>query len=556
MKIVSISVTEAGRRHAKQLPFETIHKDAALSITKLWNQVDGFVVMLAIGATLRIIAPLLKDKHNDPVVVCVDEQARFVIPISGSHRGANELSDQIASILNAEVVTTTATDISKSISFDLLDGFSATGDIAGVSTSLIDGQRIRVMNKINWPLPSTIEEVEDLDKNGSLKPVVVIDHKKSAFEKGVVVLHPPCLVVGIGTSSDANSQQVQQLLDRIIDKYQLAPESIESIATIEKRLNHPALMELNKKTYGFSSQELSKIKTPNPSTEVANSVGTPSVCEAAALLAAGPDSELIVQKQKNSTVTIAIAKRKKPRGKLSIVGIGPGGKDFRTIAAIKSIQQADFIIGYKGYLQLCADLISPSQHQLPYPLGKEVQRAQKAIELAMQGNKVSLISSGDPGIYAMASITFELIQYPIDYDIETISGITAASSSAALLGAPLGHDNASISLSDLLTPWEEIENKITQAAKADFVITFYNPKSQKRNWQLKKALKIISNYRNLETPIGIVTNAGRSDQKIFKTTLGHFEDSQVDMNSCVIVGSSKTLLKHNTILTPRGYVKV
>jgi len=210
------------------------------------------------------------------------------------------------------------------------------------------------------------------------------------------------------------------------------------------------------------------------------------------------------------------------------------------------------VVGYKTYLDLIAELLD-GQEVMASSMMKEVDRCRQALELAVNKD-VALVCGGDPGIYAMAGLVFELARkMETPPEIEVIPGIAAVNACAARLGAPLMHDFAVISLSDLLTPWELIEKRLTAAAAADFVIAIYNPRSKKRDWQLPRAREIILTHRSPETPVGIVTAATRREEKIIVTTLGEMPITEVGMQSTLIVGNSRTLIWDNRIITPRGY---
>jgi cobalt-precorrin 5A hydrolase/precorrin-3B C17-methyltransferase len=209
------------------------------------------------------------------------------------------------------------------------------------------------------------------------------------------------------------------------------------------------------------------------------------------------------------------------------------------------------VIGYRAYLDQCADLIGPAQQCLPSPIGEEVIRAKQALAEAQAGRRVAVVCSGDAGIYAMASIVLELADGGLD--IEVIPGVTAAQASAAVLGAPLGHDHVAISLSDLLTSWEVIAGRLRAAAQADLVVSLYNPRSRGRTWQLDAARDILLEHRPPDTPVGIVTGAGRAKQTVSITTLAGVDPELVGMTTCVIVGASTTRVVHGRMVTPRGY---
>jgi precorrin-3B C17-methyltransferase len=240
---------------------------------------------------------------------------------------------------------------------------------------------------------------------------------------------------------------------------------------------------------------------------------------------------------------------------LNIVGIGPGDRDSLTPRAYKAIQGCQVLVGYKAYLQLLNGLLA-GKEIISSGMTQEIGRAEKAIEKALAGNDVCLISSGDPGIYGMAGIILELLGKKEAERIllEIVPGVTAASSCASLLGAPLMNDFAVISLSDLLTESTVIEKRIRSACRGDFVIVFYNPKSKKRIKPLEKAWQILTKYRSPQTPVGIVRNARKMDEEVIITCLKDMLTvKQIDMGATVIVGNSKTFAKGRHMITPRGY---
>lgn len=236
-----------------------------------------------------------------------------------------------------------------------------------------------------------------------------------------------------------------------------------------------------------------------------------------------------------------------------VVGFGPGDKQFMTMQAVEIIEQADLIVGYTTYTDILKAQF-PDKKYLSTPMRKETDRCRLAVEKALEGNTVAMVSSGDSGIYGMAGIMLEITdEMQADVEIVTVPGITAASTAASVLGAPLMHDLSLISLSDLMTPLELIFKRVDAAASADFVISLYNPKSRKRVDYLEKATDIIMKYRDKGTPVGIVRNAGRPDQKAWLTTLSELKNEPVDMFCVVIIGNSQTYVKNNRMITPRGY---
>ncbi len=550
MRVLTVSVTAAGAVLAQRLPYAHVHGRLGATVRERWVDVDGLVLLCATGAAVRVIAPLLEDKRDDPAVVCVDEAGRHAVALCGGHLGgANALAREVAGLLGASPVVTTATDAAGIVALDLLAGFSAAGDIAGVSRALLDGDPVAVDNPLGWPPPLGLRAGDQGDAR------IVITDEGTDHGRGVAVLHPASLVAGIGASSGAPVDEVATLLARALAGAGLARASVGEIATADIKRDEPAIVALGLPVRTFDSAALAAVVVPNPSDAVLAAVGTASVAEAAALLAAGRGAQLVVTKQKSASATVAIARRRGPRGHLSLVGLGPGGAAHRTPAATVAVRHAEVVIGYGPYLDQCAELLSPAQEVVRSPIGDEVARARRAVDAAVAGHRVALVCSGDSGVYAMASIAFEVAAGGgLDpAAIEVVPGVTAALAAAALLGAPLGHDHVSISLSDLLTPWEQIEARVQAAADADLVVTFYNPRSRGRDWQLDTARALLLDRRPSTTPVGIVTDAGRPDQVVEVTTLGELDVERVGMTTTVIVGASTSYVVGGRIVTPRGY---
>lgn len=238
---------------------------------------------------------------------------------------------------------------------------------------------------------------------------------------------------------------------------------------------------------------------------------------------------------------------------LYVIGIGPGSQAAMTLEALDAIRDADIIVGYKTYTHLIKHLTGDKQ-VIKTGMCKEVERCQAALDLAVTGQKVALISSGDAGIYGMAGLILELVTAQgLDVALKLIPGVTSSTAAASLLGAPLMHDFCHISLSDLMTPWPVIEKRILCAAQADFVICFYNPRSHGRPDHLANAFALMRQYKPADTPVGVVRAAGRKKQEKWLTTLGEMDFSPVDMTCLVIVGNQATYCRDGLMITPRGY---
>ncbi len=537
-KILSIVSGESTTLLANRLPYEVRVGKAATLIAEEWPRCDAMVVFLAIGALVRIIAPLLSGKYDDPAIICVDSHGNFVVPVLGGHsRGANDIAREVAKRLGATAVITTATDHD--------------------SKSTMEPHEYIALHPEHAVLPPHGKERHLITE----EPPCGMDNPNKATASDRL------LTIGVGLSTPCKPEDLHHLVSSVIRDKELTADSIESISTIVTRMYHPAMEYLSSQYPGipvrtYTAEELSMIDTPNPSHAVKQAVGTPSVAEAAALAAGGPGAELVVEKQVGNQATVAIAKRIRKRGSLSIVGIGPGDVMYRTPAATEAIESAGLVIGYEPYIDLCSPLLGRSQQVERSPIGAEMARAERAVRSAAGGINVALVCSGDPGIYAMASPVFQVLDtihddpWVQDMDIRVIPGVSAAQAAAALLGAPLGHDHAYISLSDLLTPWEVIEKRLIAAASAGLAIAIYNPTSSKRPMNLAMARDILLKVLPAGTPVGIVDQAARKGEKYSVITLGELDDDCCTMTTCLLIGSPQTITHGNTMYAPRGYQRM
>lgn len=551
-----VAVTAAGRAMAQRLaaawPDETtIHSGR---IEEAWRESDALVCFLATGATVRLLAPLLADKRTDPGVVCVDESGRYAVALLGGHEGgANALARRVTEVLGTEPVVTTATDVSghpplDSFGADLGFRLADPAAVARVSRAILDGEPVRLESDATWPVPA----LSTVDTAGA---VIAVSDRLDAT--GDLVYRPPSLVVGVGASRGVPLDELDALLHKELGRAGLVVESVRALATADVKADEPAILALADR-YGwplrtYPAGELSEEPVPNPSETVRAAVGTPSVAEAAALRHArelGRGAELVLHKRSSAMATVAAA-RLVPRGRLTLVGLGPGAADLRTPRATQALRRAAYVVGLDQYVEQVRAVLRPGTTVLTSGLGDEEERARTAVRLATDGNAVALVGSGDAGVYAMASPALQ-IAGP-DVDVEAVPGVTAALAAGALLGAPLGHDHAYLSLSDLHTPWEVIAARVRACAAADLVLCLYNPRSARRTGQFDEALAIVGGYRGPDTPVGIVRDASRPGQQVTLTTLGKLMPAQVDMRSLVIVGASRTRAAHGRMVTPREY---
>ncbi|MFD1833030.1 precorrin-3B C(17)-methyltransferase [Streptomyces desertarenae] len=573
-----VSATAAGRRARDRLaaawPGRTRVYDTGGTepggvrdaVARAFAECDRLVCFLATGATVRLVAPLLGDKASDPGVVCVDEAQQYAVALLGGHAGgANELAHAVAGVLpGCRPVVTTATDAVGVPGLDTL-GMPVEGAVAAVTRAVLDGEPVRLVRHVASPLPAlppNVAEAAGPDAGGAAGSgyLLLVSDRAVALDDRTAVLRPPVLTVGVGASRGVGADEVAGLVERALADAGLSPRSVAELATVDAKADEPGILEAARRlgvpVRTYSADELAAVPVPHPSDAPLAAVGTPSVAEAAALLSGGEGAELVVPKRKSqpqgraAMATCAVARRR-PRGRLAVVGLGPGARDLLTPRAREELRRASVVVGLDQYVDQVRDLLRPGTRVLESGLGAEEERARTAVAEARAGRAVALIGSGDAGVYAMASPA--LAEAPGDIDVVGVPGVTAALAAAALLGAPLGHDHVSISLSDLHTPWEVIERRVRAAAESDLVVTFYNPRSRGRDWQLPKALALLAEHRAPHTPVGVVRNASRPGERATVTTLGALDPGTVDMMTVVTVGNTATRTVAGRMVTPRGY---
>lgn len=545
-----VTTTSAGRVAAGRLAdaggLGQVSSYDVHELGRAWEECDQLVCFLAIGATVRLLAPRLRGKDIDPGVVCVDEAQRFAVAVLGGHAGgSNDLARHVAHVLDATAVVTTATDAVGLPGLDTL-GWPVEGAVAAVSRAMLDGEPVLLVADATWPLPP-------LPTGDDGEHVLAVTDRLLPLDPLTAVLRPPSLVLGLGASRGVSADEVEALVDDSLAAAGLSAGCVAGAATVTAKAGEAGLVQACRRRgwplTTYDADVLAAVDVPNPSPHPMQAVGTPSVAEAAAIVLSG-GGPLVVEKAKSARATVAVARRR-PRGRLALVGLGPGARDLLTPRAEAELRRASVWVGLDQYVDQVRDLARPGTRMLVTGLGKEEERAHSAVREAEQGHAVALIGSGDAGVYAMASPALEVAGD--DIDVVGVPGVTAALAASGLLGAPLGHDHANISLSDLHTPWGAIEARVRAAAQGDLVVTFYNPRSRGRDWQLPEAVRLLLEHRPDSTPVGVVTDASRPGEQVHLTTLGAFDPSVVTMYACVVVGSSQSRVVAGRFVTPRGY---
>lgn len=358
-------------------------------------------------------------------------------------------------------------------------------------------------------------------------------------------------IVGLGCRRGVSSEEISSALAKT-----MGTKKIGLIATCTLKSDEKGLLEYAEskglKLVFFTPEELSKIEVPSPSEKVKKHIDSHSVSEAAAIAAGG---RIISPKSiHGGKITVAVAEPIQSEGTVTALGIGSGAIDQITDSAKSAVRNSDTVAGYGKYLEQIPSLIGKKK-RIATGMTHEIQRCSLALDEAATGKKVSVVCSGDAGIYGMSGLLLELAEQEKykGVKIETVPGITAAVSAASALGAPLMNDFAIISLSDLLTPKKTIIKRIKLLSESDMVCAIYNPRSHNRKYLLAFAIKYMMKVRGKDTKFGIVKNAGRANEFTICGTLDHFPEEFVDMSTLVIIGNSKTVLRNGKLYTLRGY---
>ncbi|MDV3348371.1 precorrin-3B C(17)-methyltransferase [Leptothoe sp. LEGE 181152] len=563
-------------------------------VAACWDRATQLVFFLPVGAVVRLIAPLLQNKHQDPGVVAIDDSGKFVVSVSGGHQGgADALTRQCAALLRAAPVITSASEGQQLPAVDLLGkpyGWQrGGGDWTKVASALAQREAIAVHQTCGetlWRqmLPDDssfyFADQETAASNTQLpaSPQLWISDQLPPSQDSEghnpakslqVCWHPRTLWLGLGCERGTSTELIEASIRQVLRDRNLAWQSIAGIASIDLKQDEVAFQTLAERhqwpLHLFSAAQLQEPAVPNPSDVVTQAVGTPSVAEAAALLAAH-SQELVITKQvfkgeQQGACTIAVARADQPYnprpGHLYLIGSGPGSLAQLTAAARAALLDCDVVIGYGLYLDLLRPLFHPNQVVETSKITQEVQRAERAVALAHQGLTVGMVSSGDCGIYGMGGLVMEcLVQRGWDGNTPGVSafpGITALQAVAARVGAPLMHDFCAISLSDLLVPWEVIEKRLAAAAQGDFVVALYNPRSKTRTRGIEIALEILRRHRSDDTPVAIARSLYRSGESVRCLTLKEVDVTTIDMLTVVLIGNTRTFLHQGRMVTPRGY---
>ncbi len=544
----------------------------------------------AAGILIRAVSGHLHDKFDEPPLIAISDDGRNVIPLLGGHHGGNSGATAIADIFGATAAITTAGDGRFGLALDEPPTIFAIADPAAakkIMARLLTGGAVKItdylppaLSHISAQWREWIKPIADISNEAAAVDCVKIALSIAPQPQEDLVFCPKILTLGLGAARHCPSDEMHAIIAKGCSDAGVHAAAIRGVYSVDVKADETAIHDASKALghvpQFFTAQRLEAM-TPhllNPSDVVFAEVGCHGVAEAAALAAASKGGRLIQPKIKTSNATMAIAMDSdaafrpddcQKQGRVMLIGIGPGQAIWRTPEATRMIAEADELVGYGLYIDLLGAL-GAGKIRRDFALGEEEKRCRYAITEAAKGKDIAIICSGDAGIYAMGALVYELLASDDEkarpesrpesrITIETAPGISAMQAAAARSGAILGHDFCAISLSDLLTPWAQIERRITAAAEADFVIAFYNPVSKKRRQGLLIARDILLAHRPDDTPVILASNLGRADENIRIITLGELSPDNVDMLTTVMVGATTTKRTKQGVFTPRGYSK-
>lgn len=519
---------------------DRVYREFGATLRELYQQDTPIIALCAAGIVIRTLAPLLLEKGAEPPVLAVAEDGSAVVPLLGGLGGVNVMAREIATALDVSAAITTSGELRFGTCLLNPPSGYALGDLElgkRFVSDLLAGETVRIEGSAPWLAQAQLPE------NEHARLTVHVGHAERAPAAHELLIYPRNVLVAVAGEVANASAAIRQALRQ-------AGIAVQSVA---------CLLAADSEMAGSTLRE------------AALELGVPLRF----VSAAGAASELVhhairpVSIVGDDVVAIAVAEQPlepsqigRPRGRLAVIGLGPGAADLMVPAVKAELARANDVLGYETYVRM-AGPFRADQVLHCTDNREEMQRARHAFELAAQGRSVVVVSSGDPGVFAMAAAVLEALHESSDaawhnVDLEILPGVSASLATAAQAGAPLGHDFCVLSLSDNLKPWSIIEKRLDLAAQADLALAFYNPISRSRPWQLGRALEIVSQHREPGTPVVLGRDIGRPGQTLRVTTLGQLGVDQVDMRTMVLIGSSTTrvfprLDGNAWVYTPRSY---
>jgi cobalt-precorrin 5A hydrolase/precorrin-3B C17-methyltransferase len=536
--VLGSSALDTARRIQAQFPGARVHglasrvdadiayADFGAHVRALHAAGTPLVALCSAGIVIRALAPCLTDKGAEPPVLAVAQDGSAVVPLLGGMSGVNLLAREIGAALQVAPAITTSGELR--FGQCLLappEGYALADVEQGKRfvSDLLAGETTRIEGRAPWLDDASLPRADSARLAVRITP-------HAAADPDSLVIHPRCVLAWIGDADIDGG-----VADRV------------RAALRERGLAPLALAALSAPVRHMSAEALA---------DAARALGVPlRFCETAPFDAGGAnDIALHVADAPLDARSIGRA-----RGTLTVLGLGPGRADLMTPAARRALDEAQDVLGYETYVRM-AGPFRDDQRAHSTDNREELQRARHAFELASEGRRVAVVSSGDPGVFAMAAAVLEALdegraEHPewLAVKLAIVPGVSASLATSACAGAPLGHDFCVLSLSDNLKPWSVIEKRIGYAGEADLVMAFYNPLSKARPWQFERAIELVRRYRRAETPVVLGRDVGRPGERLRVIALGDLTSDLVDMRTMVIVGSSTTRRVGDWVYTPRWY---
>jgi cobalt-precorrin 5A hydrolase/precorrin-3B C17-methyltransferase len=520
---------------------DRVYHEFGATLREFYQQDTPIIALCAAGIVIRTLAPLLLEKGAEPPVLAVAEDGSAVVPLLGGLGGVNVMAREIAAGLDISAAITTSGELRFGTCLLNPPSGYTLGDLElgkRFVSDLLSGQHVRIEGAAPWLAQAQLPE----DPEAPLS--IHIGSAERAPAANELMIYPRSVLVAVS----GEITQVPSAIRTALRQANIAVQSLACLLASEQQMANPALREaalelgvpLRFASVGGDVSELARHALPD-----------------AAIVSQGNGLAIALASQPLDLTQIGRA-----RGRLAVIGLGPGAAELMVPAVKAELARANDVLGYETYVRM-AGPFRDDQVLHCTDNREEMQRARHAFELAAQGRSVVVVSSGDPGVFAMAAAVLEALHESSEpswhsVDLEILPGVSASLATAAQAGAPLGHDFCVMSLSDNLKPWAIIEKRLDLASQADLALAFYNPISRSRPWQLGRALEIVAQHRTAETPVVLGRDIGRPGQTLRVTTLGQLTPDQVDMRTMVLIGSSTTCSFPRAeggqwVYTPRWY---
>ncbi|MCQ3017633.1 precorrin-3B C(17)-methyltransferase [Pseudomonas tremae] len=522
---------------------DNVYDEFGTTVRQLYQQNTPIIALCAAGIVIRTLVPLLLEKGAEPPVLAVAEDGSAVVPLLGGLGGVNVMARSIANGLGIAPAITTSGELRFGTCLLNPPSGYALGDLElgkRFVSDLLSGEHVRIEGEAPWLAQAQLPEDPQAERT------IHVGSAVRAPSSNELLIYPRSVLVSVSAVTHELAAQVRTALRDA----NIAEQSLACLLASEDQMAS-ALLHQAAEALGVPL----RFERAGSASEMA----TGAVPQRLALLGMGDGIAIAVAAQPLDVQSIG-----RGRGRLAVIGLGPGAADLMVPAVKAELARANDVLGYETYVRM-AGPFRADQVLHCTDNREEMLRARHAFELAAQGRSVAVVSSGDPGVFAMASAVLEALHESDDphwhsVELEILPGVSASLATAAQAGAPLGHDFCVLSLSDNLKPWEIIEKRLDLACQADLALAFYNPISRSRPWQLGKALEIVRQHRSPQTPVTLGRDVGRPGQTLRVITLGELTPEQVDMRTMVLIGSSLTCTFPRNeggswVYTPRWYGK-